>query len=325
MFNIKVDYLSFNLNEVFTPEHLIKYANQKTIDKETGLVTGVRVEPSQFNLYYAGANTVTASFWKGGEQVAMQLAHRKGLRVTRLDLTLDLDPSITDFEGIVAKLDAMLAKKYYSMPTRMRFDGTYSPTKGVGASVSYWTRGGDKQLRIYQKKLDGVEFIRVEFQLRGDIAREAFLQIRDSYPRNTQIQLETFKGLCDLYLGEEDVFNLAAVTAKQLTRPSKVNPNEHATRSWILNVVAPALARYYNTTGYELHTELLKEVERLVISKAGDNEKITLDYNEKKLKSLQYQTEKKGDRFKKPDFEGTSAILDFIKDIAKSEDDDYEP
>lgn len=291
---VKVDTLSFKLNEQFDVKALENYCS-KGIADENGVVTRTRVLPTQFGVYYTGKDIITASFWQGGEQEAMKIAKIYGLEVTRLDLTVDFpcedkNEQLEVYRTWDGEIREILREKF-NHPQIMTFEGQANPMKGnIGYGTSFWSRASDKQLRIYAKESEDGFSLRAEWQLRHSLARAVFAAIADSYPSNALIQIGAFRQICREY-GIE-VFPLPSGNEVSLVRPL-VEKNTGNTEIWALTHIAPAFYRYQKSTGVDLAAMVMQEVERLGFKEATEAAEYQKTLYEKKTAKVQHQIKRK--------------------------------
>src|SRR5689334_19462530 len=113
---VKVDYLSARLNDKLDYQAALKLFNRLNLNQETGELSGLFLEPHQYSFKPVGTKDVIVCFFKGGEQIGMDLAKTYGWDITRLDLALDFPCSDSGgqqiaYDGFVSQVDEFLATR----------------------------------------------------------------------------------------------------------------------------------------------------------------------------------------------------------------------
>lgn len=175
--------------------------------------------------------------------------HRKG-NVTRIDLAFDMRDSTLHPSTLYGMLDRKQAKtvaKSYNLIVGN--DG--------GATLYIGSRQSEAFLRIYDKGIEsgeGGDWIRVELELKASKAQfAAYTMANEPDNRAYQWAQAWLNGFVAFDCHEWIV--LMTTTAIPLARANKP---EKDTRKWLLEQVAPAMARYMARTGdYKLLTDFM--------------------------------------------------------------------
>lgn len=270
--NIELDYISVTLTDKFTWHDWLEYAEQPVLDEGTGLIVGQKVPKKSYKLDIIYKHWVLSAYGPYAIELASMAIHF-GLEPTRLDIKLDCEvkPDETTEEVqtrlVSATISALRERKsrrkhkYYVQPGK---DGYETRTDYFGA------RDSDSQLRIYGRKkiYNNAPVVRVEWQLRGELAKSAWLILAKGFFKQSRLadvmaSLETMvllPGTFGIDWNNEKIYELDR-------SKDKVNSSR---KDWIATQVLSACLKEFNETGENLAQFLLNEFNRHLIEKGKE-------------------------------------------------------
>jgi hypothetical protein len=264
-YSIGLDYLSFKLLPQFNATDFRLWAERDVLfDNTTGELCK-NARPDQFGIDFRGGNVVVRTY-NGSQVRAYDLVNDWSLPITRIDLALDFYGQGFIFaEGLVEKvLESYRARRitctqaYWKSPNQL---GEMTYTWLFGA------RKSDFQLRIYTKK----DFVRVEFQIRGKLARYTTASASDLHKYHCRL-LEQYWVTCPDCLeaafraieSRKLVDNLFLPDGARVPLPKLLDNNKSNRQLWIETQVLKACVNEYNETGINLPLTLVELFNRKV-------------------------------------------------------------
>lgn len=283
----RLDYLTIKLSSSFTFGDWWNFSQSPVIDEKTGEVCGVRIPQKDWRVARSG-KTSTISCWGNYADVLAQLALTENLDITRVDLCVDMEGS--DYERISDYLATLNSRvqAYYLGKRRPISHAHHTGTSNDGRTNETYLFGGRKspyQLRLYSKRgayEDGYT-IRVEFQLRGKIAKIIWQTLKERFLSPKRIT-ETFASL-EAKILEPGIFGIdwQGATIHDIDRSEYRPPSQR--ELWIRTQVLSACIKEFYETGKNLPQILLEDFNNHFIAVAAINIDHSNQYAALELKS----------------------------------------
>lgn len=309
---VKVDYLSCRLNDKLDYQAALNLFNRLNLNEETGELSGLFLEPHQYSFKPVGTKDVIVCFFKGGEQIGMELAKSYGLDITRLDLALDFPCASSDtqdiaYSGFVAKIDKFLDDRGWK-PSKAILSGRERSENGT-EFTRFWSQNGPKSLAVYKKRIltntvdgviptweTGVPSVRLEYRLRNPHAQNVFNRISEGYPDNTAQMFNVWQSLTGQFM-EPDLFELGDYEEVNV-KPAPQEPTQYGREAWFKITVAKAGIRYFKDTGIDILAWLVQEQKRVLKAEAAQAKELVSTTAKKRAARLQYQSGQKASKIR---------------------------
>jgi hypothetical protein len=289
-YTVKLDYVALKFSEAFTWQEFSQWVKTPLVDPDTGEKLGSTLGTHQYSLNFNGKDNVIGSFYKGGEIAAIELATNYDLFITRIDIALDIPvTSNAIMYNMIREYDSKIREKIGETKSTAKiitFEGGNKFEAGHKGHT-YWSRGGDKQLRMYGKTDTVNPRVRLEWQLRGDLARQSFSAIKRDYPASLKMAFAAFQEVTSFYLGT-DFFGLGKGDEIGLVKPVKV-VNDSDFDSWILGTVARACVRHFHEDGKKAWEMLTRECEAIIIQEGDEQQAREKSYHDKISDKVSHQ------------------------------------
>lgn len=294
----KVDYLSFNLDDILSIREFSEIAAESILDPQTGEVIRASIDTGEYKIYPIGSKTFTVSVWRGGIESAIKIARAYELPITRVDIACDIftDESETAL-ALLDRLDNQASEFFKETginPTRVEIKGQSNYVNGP-KTVSYWSRSGQKQLRLYTKRMEGEpDFTRAEWQVRGDLAKRVWEGITQEKEIPVEALKDAFTGITSEYL-YDGFFGFSSENPLDVTL-EKSTPDASGYDQWLLETVASSVARKFLEDGVD-RLSLFSQAVREKIMKTSTVAEVKVKMlREKKLLSAEYKRKAKADK-----------------------------
>lgn len=256
-----LDYMSVKLSDSFTYHDWLEYAQQPLVDETSGVVIGSRVNKRSYKTDIVYKHVVLSCWGKDTEQLAYMALHHK-LEPTRLDIKLDIPGSeIDDCDKIQAELVQNIKQALKARHSRRKHSYHVSQDKeGIEAKTDYFgARDSDSQIRIYKRAraYNNPAIVRVEFQLRKELAKSAWVILSKGYFKQSRFQ-DVFASLEAMILEPGALLiNWQNEAIYSLDRSKDKIPSSR--EGWAINQVLPAFIKEFNETGTNLAQLVLDE------------------------------------------------------------------
>lgn len=236
-------------------------ASTVVFNQETGDMVNSFIPLSKWRKDVHGGNVVIGCY-AGGQYNFAQIVAREELKVTRLDLKVDLEPQ----EGYSANeygtwLSRQVRNFYFKAKRHVTYNdcGTITSNPDSPKTFLFGARGSEFQMRIYSKQAQSSQVLRVEFQLRKELARQAWAFIRPNI-FDQKLLAQAFaiventvlnRGVLHLdYEGTDERFN------------REPDPEPSNREMWIRTQVKSAIIKHIAETGIDLSLVLYQDVQK---------------------------------------------------------------
>lgn len=266
---VALDYISVTLNDRFTWHDWLEYAEQPLVDETSGLVIGQRVPKKSYKLDIIYKHWVLSAYGKYTIELA-SLALHHDLEPTRLDIKIDIPESeVKNADTIQSELVQSVKQALRAKGSRRKHHYNATPQdNGIETRTDYFgARDSDSQIRIYQRRsqVDKNSLVRVEFQLRAELAKAAWSILVPAFFKPTRL-MEVMASLENkVLLPGTFGIDWQSTRLYELDRSKdKVNSSR---KDWIYNQVLPACLKEFEETGENLAEFLLEEVYKHLVEK----------------------------------------------------------
>jgi len=278
--NFGLDYLSAHLDS--KGYNFVQFENEAkspVFNQETGDIYNSKIPRANYraDVHY---NDVVIGAHSGGQYNFAEIVEREGLKVTRVDLKVDCTGKelfseecthIEAFRILKRKVTNFFLKK--GRRVQCNDYGVVSSDKNSPCGCTFGARGSEYQIRIYTKLVSEKPLVRIEFQLRKELARTVWEAIKNDLYEQPTLARAFFsveatiltKGLLGLPFELE--------TSNLKTQKEQEPSNREA---WIRTQVLSACLKEFKETGKNLPELLLADFNKHFLTLAA-NEK---DYNQ---------------------------------------------
>lgn len=268
------DYLSARLTDRYNWIRFDEECKSQNFDKLSGQVLDIAIRKDQRGMDIHGYQ-VTARTYNGGQYKFAQIVNRELLKVTRVDIACDLEPG--DYPGFkfnANELGSRLKRvldNFYLKTKRNLISHSWKnplPSGGIALGHEFGARSSDKQIRIYTKVSPSGAVLRLEFQLRQELARSIWELVKENV-YSQDLLAKAFFSL-EAKLLEPGIFKLAYSGGLiELTRDSEQEPSNR--ENWVLTQVLSACIKEFNETGKDLPEKLKKAFDAHFMQIAQEN------------------------------------------------------
>lgn len=267
-----LDYLSASLQKNgYDLQHFEDEASAPIWNTETGDMVNSTIPLSKWrkDVHY---NNVVIGTYSGGQYNFSTIVTREELKVTRVDIKYDFPRK----DGANAnKLGASLARRirnfYLKAKRAVQYNdtGTVSPDPNSPKTWYFGGRGSDYQIRIYSKQNDTEWVLRIELQLRKDLARSAWSIIQpDCY--NQELYSKAFAAF-ELTILEPGIFQIPAMVKANVKLFRGIEQEASSRKVWIRTQVFQACLSHFKETGEDLSLVLYEDMQRHFLALAEKN------------------------------------------------------
>lgn len=261
--NFGLDYLSAHLDpKGYDFVQFENEAQSPVFNRETGDINNSKIPRSCYraDVHY---NDVVIGAYSGGQFGFAEIVNREGLKVTRVDLKLDITPKELISEECTANeagniLSRKIRNFFLKEGRRVQHheDTTLSKDSNTPRTHVFGARGSEYQIRIYTKNQDTGQLVRIEFQLRKELARNVWSIIQDN-PYNQSLLARAFFSIEATILSK----GLLGVEFNQDVPVLRKDKEEAPTNreAWIRTQVLSACLKEFKETGKNLPEILLKD------------------------------------------------------------------
>lgn len=256
-----VDYLSVTLNEGFTYHDWREYAVQPVFNPDTGLIDGCKVPKSSYKTDVIYKHVVLSVWGKDSLELAYLALHHQ-LEPTRLDIKLDIPESeIDNVESLQQELVAETIRALKAKKSRRKHHYHVGPAKdGTPCRTDYFGgRDSDSQIRIYGRQAANYSpaCVRVEFQLRGELAKSAWAILVRGFFKQSRLQ-DVLASL-EAQILMPGTFGISWENERiyELDRTKDKPPSSR--EAWAITQVLPAFIKEFKETGNNLAELVLAE------------------------------------------------------------------
>jgi len=300
--NIGIDYLTVRLpaDNSFTFDDFFELVESEVeVDQTTGHVQSA-IYPHQYATRTLTGGVAVIMFFCGGEEFGMRLARNYSLRVTRLDIAVDL---LADDENDQQELTFFLAKQVDLALATRGWTVAKSTWTNKGDAVngrfghSFWSRAGSKLLRIYGKQPTfqtpngqvSKHRVRIEWELKQDLARQVWDLLAEPDARVHKILFDCFQTLVSNFLSD-DLFQLGSYEARDLSKLPK--PDGHNSYEyWLMHTVCRSVAGAFIDTGIDYCAMMAVEIQRLIGNQELEKHRRIVTKNQRARKATKLQFE----------------------------------
>jgi hypothetical protein len=256
-----LDYLSAHLERKgYTLQRFEEEAASPCYNQETGEITNTVVPLSCYRKDVHGGNIVIGTY-KGGQYGFAPIVIRESLKVTRLDIKCDIQPQ----EGYNAnEYGDWMARQIRNFFYRNKRQVTYQVVSKVSADLNapkthlFGSRASEYQIRIYSKNGTLSQVLRVEFQLRKELARSVWGLIQSNV-YSYELLAKAFASL-EARILETGLLHLDwQAEPEPLQREPE--PEVSDREAWIRTQVKSAVIKHFKETGVDLSFVLYMDVQ----------------------------------------------------------------
>jgi hypothetical protein len=278
--NFGLDYLSAHLDS--KGYNFVQFENEAkspVFNQETGDIYNSKIPRTNYraDVHY---NDVVIGAHSGGQYNFAEIVSREGLKVTRVDLKVDCTGKelfseecshIEAFHILKRKITNFFLKE--GRRVQSNDYGVISSDKNSPRGCTFGARGSEYQIRIYTKLVSEKPVVRIEFQLRKELARNVWQEIQaDLYNQDT---------LARAFFSVENTILCAGLLGldykAKLSVLRKPEEQEASNReAWVRTQVLSACLKEFKETGKNLPELLLADFNKHFLTLAA-NEK---DYNQ---------------------------------------------
>lgn len=263
--NFGLDYLSAHLDRSgYDLAQFEREAASPTFIRETGEINNSTIPQSQYRKDIHGQSVVIGTYL-GGQYGFSPIVCREGLKVTRVDIKCD----VTNWDKWKEANDAndygfflkRRIQNYYSREGRRVTTAThksYSSSGNIYYTHTFGARGSEYQIRIYTKDSELEQVLRIEFQLRKELARSVWEHISPNIYDQSLLS-KAFSAIEQLILEHNTL--LLDYEASDIEIDRMPQPEASKREVWIRTQVKAAVIKHFKETGVDLSKILYDDIQ----------------------------------------------------------------
>lgn len=272
-----LDYLSAHLDE--RKYNLVQFENEAkspVFNRETGDIYNSKIPRSNYraDVHY---NDVVIGAHSTGQFGFAEIVIREDLKVTRVDLCLDISgKELFNEECTHIQAFQLLRRKisnfFLGSGRRVQSNdyGTISNDPLSPKSCTFGARGSEYQIRLYTKSVDTQALVRIEFQLRKELARNTWDIVKENiYSQDLLAQAFFSIEATILKPGLLGINFTGEVLSIRDEAPISISNRE----AWVRTQVLSACLKEFKETGKNLPELLLADFNKHFETLQANNQK----------------------------------------------------
>jgi len=257
-----LDYLSAHLERKgYTLQRFEEEASSPCYSEETGEITNTLIPLSCWRKDVHGGNVVIGTY-SGAQQRFAAIVTREELKVTRVDIKCDIQPQ----EGYSAnEYGNWLARQIRNFFLREKRQvqyldgGKISQDPNTPKTHYFGARGSEYQIRIYSKQNRGEQVLRLELQLRKQLARSVWQLIQPNVYSH-ELLAKAFASF------EKRVLEPGLLKLNWEQEPEELQrelePEASNREVWMRTQVLSAAIKHFKETGVDLTLILYNDMQK---------------------------------------------------------------